>query len=40
MQSARGAALEIFRADPQLAKPENQHFRPLVVEEENFSHVS
>ena len=40
MQRARAAATEIFQDDPQLAKPENQRFRALVVEEENFSHVS
>ena len=42
MQRARAAALEIIRADPTLAKPENQRFRQLVVEEEgkSFSHVS
>ncbi len=42
MQRARAAALEIIRTDPTLAKPENQRFRQLVVEEEgkSFSHVS
>ncbi len=40
MQQARAAATRIFQDDPQLAKPENQRFRALVVEEENFSHVS
>ncbi|MBA3651205.1 MAG: DEAD/DEAH box helicase, partial [Chthoniobacterales bacterium] len=42
MQHARAAAIEIFRADPELRKPENQRFRPLVVEEvgKTFSHVS
>jgi len=42
MQKARAGALEIFRDDPQLAKPENQRFQCLVVEEEGktFSHVS
>jgi ATP-dependent DNA helicase RecG len=42
MQRARAAASEIFRDDPQLAKPENQRFRGLTVEEEGktFSHVS
>jgi ATP-dependent DNA helicase RecG len=42
MQRARIAAIEIFRDDPELAKPENQRFRCLVVEEEGktFSHVS
>ncbi len=42
MQRARSAALAIFRDDPLLARPENQRFRPLVVEEvgKTFSHVS
>ncbi|HEY3661670.1 MAG TPA: DEAD/DEAH box helicase [Chthoniobacterales bacterium] len=42
MQRARAAAAAIFRDDPLLAKPENQRFRHLVVEEEGktFSHVS
>ena len=42
MQRARAAAIEIFRDDPLLAKPENQRFQRLVVEEEGktFSHVS
>ncbi len=42
MRRARAAALEIFRADPLLAKPENQRFQSLVVEEvgKNFSQVS
>ncbi|CAN5475697.1 hypothetical protein BH18VER2_BH18VER2_01890 [soil metagenome] len=42
MQRARRAASEIFRHDPLLEKPENQRFRPLVVEEvgKTFSHVS
>ncbi len=40
MQRARAAATKIFQDDPQLAQPENQRFRPLIVEEENFSHVS
>jgi ATP-dependent DNA helicase RecG len=42
MQRARAVALEIIRADPTLAKPENQRFRRLVVEEvgKSFSHVS
>jgi RecG-like helicase/REP element-mobilizing transposase RayT len=42
MQRARAAALEIFRDDPTLARPENQRFRSLVVEQEGktFSHVS
>ena len=40
MQQARATAAKIFRDDPQLARPENQRFRALVVEEENFSHVS
>ena len=33
MQRARAAAIEIFRDDPLLAKPENQRFQRLVVEE-------
>ncbi len=40
MQRARDAATKIFRDDPQLAQPQNQRFRPLIVEQENFSHVS
>jgi ATP-dependent DNA helicase RecG len=42
MERARAAAIEIFRGDPQLAKPENQRFQGLVVEEKGktFSHVS
>ncbi|MBA2436708.1 MAG: DEAD/DEAH box helicase [Verrucomicrobiota bacterium] len=42
MQRARRAASKIFRDDPLLEKPENQRFRPLVVEEvgKTFSHVS
>ena len=42
MRRARVAATEIFRDDPLLAKPENQRFRCLVVEEvgKTFSHVS
>ncbi len=40
MQQARAEASRILRDDPQLAKPENQRFRGLIVEEENFSHVS
>jgi ATP-dependent DNA helicase RecG len=40
MQRARAAAAKIFREDPLLARPENQRFRALVVEHENFSHVS
>ncbi len=42
MRRARAAALEIIRADPTLARPENQRFRQLVVEEvgKSFSHVS
>ena len=42
MQRARAAAREIFRVDPLLAKPENQRFQSLVVEEvgKTFSHVS
>jgi ATP-dependent DNA helicase RecG len=42
MQRARAAAIEILENDPLLEKPENQHFRPLVVEQEgkSFAHVS
>jgi ATP-dependent DNA helicase RecG len=42
MQRARVVALEIFRDDPELTRPENQRFRPLVVEDvgKTFSHVS
>ena len=42
MQRARAAAIKIYRDDPLLAKPENQRFRRLVVEEvgKTFSHVS
>ncbi|MEP6974303.1 MAG: ATP-dependent DNA helicase RecG [Spartobacteria bacterium] len=42
MKRARAAALGIFRSDPNLAKLENQRFRPLIVEEvgKTFSHVS
>jgi RecG-like helicase/REP element-mobilizing transposase RayT len=42
MQEARAASIEIFRDDPLLAKPENQRFQRLVVEEvgKTFSHVS
>jgi ATP-dependent DNA helicase RecG len=42
MQRARAAAIEIFHEDPLLAKPENQRFQRLVVEEvgKTFSHVS
>ena len=42
MQRARAAAIEIFRDDPLLERPENQRFRCLVVEEvgKTFSHVS
>jgi ATP-dependent DNA helicase RecG len=42
MQRARAAAIQIFRDDPSLAKPENQRFRGLVVEEKGktFSQVS
>ncbi len=40
MQQARATAAKIFRDDPGLLRPENQRFRALVVEEENFSHVS
>jgi len=42
MQRARAAAIAIIRDDPLLARPENQRFRGLVVEEKGktFSHVS
>jgi ATP-dependent DNA helicase RecG len=42
MQRARSAANAIFRADPCLERPENQRFRPLIVEQRGhtFSHVS
>jgi superfamily II DNA or RNA helicase/REP element-mobilizing transposase RayT len=42
MQRARGAAIEILEADPDLERPENQRFRALVVEEEgkSFAHIS
>jgi len=42
MQRARSAANSIFRADPRLEQPENQRFRPLIVEQRGhtFSHVS
>ncbi|HEX4665650.1 MAG TPA: DEAD/DEAH box helicase [Chthoniobacterales bacterium] len=42
MQRARAVALEIFHDDPELARPENQRFRHLVVEDvgKTFSHVS
>ena len=42
MQRARVVALEIFRDDPELTRPENQRFRHLVVEDvgKTFSHVS
>ncbi|HEY5036996.1 MAG TPA: DEAD/DEAH box helicase [Chthoniobacterales bacterium] len=40
MQRARAAAQKVLRDDPELARPENQRFRDLVVEHENFSHVS
>lgn len=40
MVRARAMATTIFRDDPELERPENQRFRSLVVEEENFSHVS
>ena len=42
MQRARAAAIGIFRDDPLLAKPENQRFQRLVVEEvgKTFFHVS
>ncbi|MGH7937727.1 MAG: helicase-related protein, partial [Chthoniobacterales bacterium] len=40
MQRARAMAQQMIRDDPELTRPENQRFRDLVVEEENFSHVS
>ena len=42
MQSARQAAVSIFKEDPGLELPENQHFRRLTVEEQgrSFSNVS
>jgi ATP-dependent DNA helicase RecG len=42
MQRARAAANAILEWDPKLEAPENQRFRPLVVEEQGrtFSHVS
>jgi ATP-dependent DNA helicase RecG len=42
MQRARAAANAILEWDPRLEAPENQRFRPLVVEEQGrtFSHVS
>ena len=42
MRRARQAALSIFKEDPGLERPENQHFRRLTVEElgRSFSNVS
>jgi hypothetical protein len=42
MQRARAAANAILEWDPKLEAPENQRFRPLVVEEQGrtYSHVS
>ena len=42
MRRARAAAVQILGDDPLLQRPENQRFRPLVVErqEQIFSHVS
>ncbi len=42
MRRARAAAMSIFRADPGLELPENQHFRRLIVETQGrtFSNVS
>ncbi len=42
MQRARAAAIDVFRSDPALERPENQRFRSLIVEEvgKTFSHVS
>jgi ATP-dependent DNA helicase RecG len=42
MQRARAAANAILEWDPKLEAPENQRFRPLVVEQDGrtFSHVS
>jgi ATP-dependent DNA helicase RecG len=42
MQRARAAATSLFRGDPRLERPENQRFRPLIVEQRGytFSHVS
>jgi ATP-dependent DNA helicase RecG len=42
MRRARTAAMSIFEMDPRLELPENQRFRPLIVEEQgkSYSHVS
>jgi ATP-dependent DNA helicase RecG len=42
MRRAREAAMSIFADDPQLNRPENQHFRNLIVEKQGrtFAHVS
>jgi ATP-dependent DNA helicase RecG len=42
MRQARAAALSIYNADPRLELPENQRFRPLIVEEQGrtFANVS
>jgi len=42
MRRARAAAMSLFETDPRLELPENQHFRSLIVEqqEQSFSHVS
>jgi ATP-dependent DNA helicase RecG len=42
MRRARHVAMSIYKQDPRLEKPENQHFRQLIVEEQGrtFSNVS
>src|SRR5437762_10986348 len=42
MRRARAAAVLVFEADPLLDRPENQHFRQLIVEQQGrtFSNVS
>jgi ATP-dependent DNA helicase RecG len=42
MRRARAAAISVFEADPRLERPENQHFRRLIVEQQGrtFSNVS
>ncbi len=40
MRKARAAAQKMIGVDPKLKRPENQRFRPLIVQRENFSHVS
>ncbi|MEP7071382.1 MAG: ATP-dependent DNA helicase RecG [Verrucomicrobiota bacterium] len=40
MRKARAAAQKMIGVDPKLKRPENQRFRPLIVQQENFSHVS